>query len=71
MKDPVRIPRHFTEELDSLKQRLVAMGRLVEERIRLAMRALLDRDVTLTRTIIGGDSEIDRLQVEIDDRFKS
>jgi phosphate transport system protein len=68
MKEPARISRHFIEELDDVKQRLVAMGRLVEERIQLAMRALLDRDLHLTRTVIDGDAEIDRFQLEIDDR---
>ena len=60
--------RHFAEELDNLKQRLAVMGRLVEERMRLAIRALIDRDVSATRTVIDGDREIDQLQVEIDDR---
>ena len=32
-----RDSRHFTEGLDNLKQRLVAMGRLVEEWTRLAI----------------------------------
>jgi phosphate uptake regulator len=68
MKEPARISRHFIEELDDLKQRLVAMGRLVEERIQLAMRALLDRDLHLTRTVIEADAEVDGFQVEIDDR---
>jgi phosphate transport system protein len=66
MKEPARISRHFIEELDEVKQRLVAMGRLVEERIRLAMPALLDRDPHLT--VIESEAEVDRFQVEIDDR---
>jgi phosphate transport system protein len=68
VKEPARISRHFIEELDEVKQRLVAMGRLVEERIQLAIRALLDRDLHLTRMVIEGDAEVDRFQVEIDER---
>lgn len=63
-----RTTRHFAEELDNLKQRLLAMGRLVDERIRLAIRALIDRDANLTRAVIEGDGEIDQFQVEIDNR---
>jgi phosphate uptake regulator len=36
-------PRHFTEELEKLKERLLAMGGLAEERLRLAMQGLVDR----------------------------
>jgi phosphate transport system protein len=66
--DSTRASRHFAEELDTLKQRVVDMGRLVEERIRLAVRALIDRDLGGTRTVVEGDTEIDHLQVEVDDR---
>jgi phosphate transport system protein len=44
------------------------MGRLVEERIHMAVHALIDRNLGETRTIIEGDTDIDHLQVEIDDR---
>jgi phosphate transport system protein len=66
--DSTTASRHFAEELDTLKQRVVDMGRLVEERIRLAVRALIDRDLEATRTVVDGDTEIDHLQVEVDDR---
>src|ERR671924_2314529 len=35
--------RHFHEELDGLKQTLLAMGALVEDQIRRVMRALIER----------------------------
>lgn len=58
---------HFVEELKDLKQRLLTMGLLVEDRIRLAIRALVDRDTALTRRVIDGDGEINQCQVDIDD----
>ncbi len=61
-------PRHFAEELDELKQRLLFMGGLAEERVRLAMRALVERDHSLVAEIIGGDQTINVMQLEIDDR---
>jgi phosphate transport system protein len=61
-------PRRVAEELDRLKERLLTMGGLAEERLRLAMRALLDRNVESLTAIMAGDSHIDELQIEIDDR---
>ena len=36
--------RHFDDELAGLQQTLLAMGGLVEDQIRRAMRALTERD---------------------------
>jgi len=68
MATDIRVTPHFVEGLDELKQRLLAMGLLVEDRIRLAIRALVERDASLTKRVIEGDGEINRFQVEIDDR---
>jgi phosphate uptake regulator len=38
------VQRHFHEELDALRQTLLAMGGLVEDQIRRVMHALIDRD---------------------------
>ncbi|HEX3703776.1 MAG TPA: phosphate signaling complex protein PhoU [Vicinamibacterales bacterium] len=61
-------PRHFADELDELKQRLLFMGGLAEERVRVAMRALVERDHSLVAEIIDGDQAINVMQLEIDDR---
>jgi phosphate transport system protein len=68
MAPDTHVAPHFVEELNELQQRLLAMGLLVEDRIRLAMRALVDRDASLTKRVIEGDGEINQFQVEIDDR---
>jgi phosphate transport system protein len=60
--------RHFAEELQELKARLLTMGGLAEDRVRQAMRALVDADRQLVREVITGDQEINALHVEIDDR---
>jgi len=60
--------RHFTEEMAELKQRLLAMGGLAEERLESAVRAMVERDRALMAAVINGDEAINRLQVEIDDR---
>jgi phosphate uptake regulator len=43
--------RHFHEELETLKQTLLAMGDLVEEQIRRVMHALLQGDDTLALVV--------------------
>lgn len=66
-RDP-HVARHFVEELNQLTRRLLTMGLLVEDRIRLAIQALVDRNASLANQVIEGDGEINRFQVEIDDR---
>jgi phosphate transport system protein len=61
-------PRHFAEELEELKQRLLGMGDLAEERLRLALRSLIERDRNLITEVIRGDEVINGLHLEIDDR---
>jgi phosphate transport system protein len=60
--------RRVERALNDLNERLLAMGRLVEARLQLAIRAVIDRDAIAARRVIEGDEEVDRLQVEIDDR---
>ncbi|HZT76297.1 MAG TPA: phosphate signaling complex protein PhoU [Vicinamibacterales bacterium] len=60
--------RHFAEELQQLKSRLLLMGGLAEERVSLSMRGLVDRDRDAIRQVIEGDEELNQLQLEIDDR---
>ena len=60
--------RHFGEELDSLKRRMLEMGALAEDKVRLAMQALVQRDQKLIAEIAAGDAAINQLHLEIDDR---
>jgi len=60
--------RHFHEELDHLKQTLLAMGALVEDQIRRAMRALIERDDALARQVIERDREVNAYDLEVDEK---
>jgi len=60
--------RHFQEELQQLKERLLEMGGLAEDRVRSALRALVERDGTLVDKVLAGDDDINGLHIEIDDR---
>jgi phosphate transport system protein len=59
---------HFQEELDQLKARLLEMGGLAEDRVRSAVRALVDRDHGLIDAVLAGDTPINQLHIEIDGR---
>ena len=64
-----RVVRHFQEELEQLKTRLLEMGGLAEERVRLAVKGLVDRDHDLIdQVLVGGDEPVNRLHIEIDNR---
>ncbi|HSC71398.1 MAG TPA: PhoU domain-containing protein, partial [Candidatus Methylomirabilis sp.] len=60
--------RHFQDELEHLKARLLEMGGLAEDRLRLAVRALTERDLALVDRVLTGDAAINQLHIEIDDR---
>ena len=64
---PGNVP-HFQEELDQLKARLLEMGGLAEDRVRTAVKALVDRDPALVEQVLGGDGPINQLHIEIDSR---
>ena len=59
--------RHFDDELKDLKAKLLHMGGMVEDQIRDAVRALVDRDSDLAREIIDNDRRVNTLDVEVDE----
>jgi phosphate transport system protein len=60
--------RHFHEELEALKQTLLAMGGLVEDQIRRVMTALLERDNDLAREVIDRDRQVNAYDIEVDEK---
>ena len=60
--------RHFQEELEQLKTRLLEMGGLAEEQVRLSVKALMDRDRELIELALHGDDPLNRLHIGIDGR---
>lgn len=59
---------HFQEDLALMKARLLAMGGLAEERVRLAMASLAGRDTAMVDLVLHGDEPVNRLHIEIDNR---
>ena len=60
--------RHFQEELEQLKARLLEMGGLAEEQVRLAVKGLVDRDRDLVARVLTGDGPLNALHIEVDKR---
>jgi phosphate transport system protein len=63
--------RHFHEELEALKQTLLAMGGLVEDQIRRVMKALLERDDVVAQEVIERDRQVNTYDVEVDEQCVS
>ena len=58
----------FQEELDSIHDTLVRMGRIVEESMSAATRALLEPNLEIAEKVIKDDDTIDDMQHELDAR---
>lgn len=59
--------RHFDIELEQLKERVTAMGHMVEEQLEGAIQSLLTRDVEKAMTIIARDHQVNAMEVGIDE----
>ncbi len=60
--------RGFGQELQAVRVSLLRMAGRVEQMIGQAGRALIERDEVLAREVIDADQEVNRAEVEIDDR---
>lgn len=58
--------RHFHDQLDELKQRLLTMSERAESLVDLAVEALLTRDAGKAEAVLTGDKEIDTLEIEVE-----
>ena len=61
--------RHFEDQLDELKERMLFMSSLVEKAIRMSLDGLNHRDEgQATRVIVEMEPQINELHLELDDR---
>ena len=58
---------HLRREIDKLKQSLLLLCRMVEEQVKMAVQALLDRDQSLAERVTERDDEIDQREVEVEE----
>ena len=60
--------RHFDEELKGLDQDILKMGIFAEEAIHKSIEALKNRDRELAKGVIENDTNIDKLELVIDEK---
>ncbi|MDO9565311.1 MAG: phosphate signaling complex protein PhoU [Candidatus Desulfaltia sp.] len=58
---------HFQRELEKIKKMTLSLGAMVEERVRMATKAMELRDANLAEKIIKSDYEIDEFEVELEE----
>ena len=63
----VDMHRHFHDELNDVKVRLLTMSGEAEAALGLAVEALLERDSVKARSVIHGDRIIDTMEMEIEE----
>jgi phosphate transport system protein len=59
--------KHLHRELETIKKKILSLGALVEERVRMAAAAVAALDTETARKIIDADWEIDDMEVEIEE----
>lgn len=58
---------HFQKELEKIKKNILSLGAMVEERVRLAIKAIKLKDLDIAKKIIKTDYEIDDMEVEVEE----
>ncbi|MBN2216389.1 MAG: phosphate signaling complex protein PhoU [Pirellulales bacterium] len=58
---------HLQREISHIKQRLLSLSGLVEEQLQLAVRAILDSDEEMARSVCTRDHDVDQMEVEIEE----
>ena len=59
--------KQLPRQIDGLKQKILFVGTLVEEAIAKAISALINRDLNLANVVIEADTEIDRMEVDVEE----
>ena len=61
------MPQRLQRELGRIKKRILALGGMVEERVRMAIKAIETKDAGLANEIRRRDYEIDAQEVEVEE----
>jgi phosphate transport system protein len=61
------ISRQFNEELEDIRNKVLAMGGLVEQQIELAVLAFINGDTELAEKVIQQDKQVDDYEIAIDE----
>jgi phosphate transport system protein len=63
--------RRLDQDLNRIRQSLLRMAGTVEEMVARATQALLERDADLWREVVRQDSEVDQMEIDIDEACHS
>lgn len=58
--------RHFVQQLEKLKTRLIKMCSLVDEQLELVLKAINEENPELAQQVIDRDSKVDKYDLKID-----
>ncbi len=59
--------RYLLRELDKIKKQILSLGAMVEDRVRMATKAIEDQDASTAQKIIDSDWEIDEMEVDVEE----
>jgi len=59
--------KHLQREMEFLKNKLIAMGGETEDRVYKATLSIINRDAKMANDVIKADSDIDRMEVDIEE----
>ena len=59
--------KHFQKELEKIKKRILSLGTMVEERLRMASETIENMDAVAAKKIVSTDYEIDEMEVEVEE----
>ena len=60
--------RHFEQELEQLKSKLLAMSALVESAVYRSITAVVQKDRKLAEEVLQNEARVNRMEIEIDDQ---
>jgi phosphate transport system protein len=61
------MPKRLQRELEKTKKSILSLGAMVEERIRMSIKAIETWDAALAEEIVRRDYEIDELEIEVEE----
>ena len=59
--------RHLQKDIEAVKEKIIEMSGLIEDRVYQATMSVIKRDDALAQAVIKGDDEIDRMEVAIEE----
>ncbi len=69
MNDKLHLSQHiskkYNQELEELRQQVIAMGAMIEEQLANSLKSLFNGDIKLAKSVIRKDAEVNQKELEI------